>query len=924
MTKKLTLTFTLVFVFFLSNFTFAQQETIVSGLVKDAITGETIIGATIIVKGRVVGSSTDLEGNFNFGINLPPPFTLIFSAVGYELREVDITEDYQELTVNLRTKREFSTPYIKWATRKEGNLLQSPVAVQKQDLLTINQLPTSDFYEGLGHLRDMQMTTTSLGFQSLNARGFASIANTRMLQIIDGVDNAPPGLNFAIGNLVGVSPLDIAEIEVVSGSSSALYGPSAFNGAIFMNSKDPFSYTGLSGMLKNGVTNTTNAGRNPFIEMALRYAEAPTDNFAYKMNFSYMRGTDWHATDYTDEDNEMLINPEKGRGVNPAYDGVNVYGDEIVSSFFLPNLEGGLDTLRIARTGYNETDLIDYLSESAKFDASFNYKLTDDFEIIGSYRFGYGNSQFQGANRYALRDLTMHQFKLEAKSDNFMLRGYTSSENAGNSYDMRFLGWNLNRAWKSDEAWFTEYLGAFSGQVPNIAAKDHEAARAFADRDRLIPGSEEFMIMFDSLSTLADFQRGAKLSDNSKLQHIEGLYDFSDAFNDKLEVVVGGNWRRYKLDSEGNLFNDIDAPITFSEFGSYAQVAKGFMKKERLRILASARYDKNNNFDGQFTPRASIVYSHGRRKEHNFRVSFQTGFRNPDNQSQYIALHAGVVNLLGGVSDNVLNYSNDFTYNDTDTTTTTITVTGDNVYNNSYTSASVQRFSLTQDPADLVQASVDYINPEQVTTYEAGYRGVFNKRLFLDLGYYRSTYTNMIGNTTVLNPFYGDTDGSGSGIPAIVNGDYAAYQLYTNADGEATVQGVTVAFDLLLDLDFRLAGNYNYTSFAYTGTDAIVLPGFNTPGNRFSVSFGNPNVYKGFGFSVSHRWSEGYKWKSTFGEGDISAINVTSAQVSYTVPESSVRIKLGGSNMFGNEYQTAYGLPTVGAQYFIKMTFNEF
>lgn len=923
MTKKLTLTLTLVFAFFLSNFTFAQQETIVSGLVKDAITGETIIGATIIVKGRVVGSSTDLEGNFNFGINLPPPFTLIFSAVGYELREVDITEDYQELTVNLRTKREFSTPFIKWATRKEGNLLQSPVAVQKQDLLNLNQLPTSDFYEGLSHLRDIQMTTTSLGFQSLNARGFASIANTRMLQIIDGVDNAPPGLNFAIGNLVGLSPLDIAEVELVSGSSSALYGPNAFNGAIFMNSKDPFSYTGLSGMLQNGVTSASNAGRNPYIEMALRYAEAPTDNFAYKMNFSYMRGTDWHATDYSDSDSETLINPNKGRGVNPAYDGVNVYGDEIVSSFYLPNLEGGLDTLRIARTGYNEVDLIDNLSESAKFDASFTYKLAEDFDVIGSYRFGYGNSQFQGANRYALRDLTMHQFKLEAKSDDFMLRGYTSSENAGNSYDMRFLGWNLNRAWKSDEAWFTEYLGAYTGQVPGVDAEDHAAARAFADRDRLTPGSEEFRIMFDSLSTLADFQRGARLSDNSRLQHVEGLYDFSSALNDKLEVVVGGNWRRYKLDSEGFLFNDANAPITFSEFGGYAQVAKGLMKNERLRILASARFDKNNNFDGQFTPRASIVYSHGRRKEHNFRVSYQTGFRNPDNQSQYIALHAGVINLLGGVQDNVLNYQNNFTYNDTDSTTATVTISGQEIYNNSYTLASVQKFANTQNPADLVQADVNYINPEQVTTYEAGYRGVFNKRLFLDLGYYRSIYTNMIGNTTVLKPFEGGVT-DGSAIPSIVNGHYAPYQLYTNADGEAMVQGVTVSFDLLLDLDFRLSGNYNYTSFSYTGTDRIILPGFNTPANRFSVSFGNPNVYKGFGFSMSHRWSQSYQWRSTFGEGDIPAINVTSAQVSYTVPDTNVRIKIGGSNVFGNEYRTAYGLPTVGGQYFIKMTFNEF
>ncbi|MGB0862372.1 MAG: carboxypeptidase-like regulatory domain-containing protein [Saprospiraceae bacterium] len=925
MAKKLTLTLILLSAFILCSMnTYAQSSTRVSGSVKDAITGEPIIGATIIVKGRVIGSSTNLEGLFDFGINLAPPFTLIFSAVGYELREYDITEDYQELKVSLRTKMEFTVPFVKQASRKEESILTSAVTVQKNDIGDIRTSTSSDFYEGLSNLKDVQMTTSSLVFQSLNTRGFASIGNPRMAQMVDGVDNAPPGLNFSIGNLIGVSPLDVSEIEVVSGASSALYGPSAFNGIVFMNSKNPFDYTGLSAMMKNSLTTQSDAGTNPLIEMAFRYAEPINDNFAIKMNFSYLRGADWQARDYSDSDLETIINPEKGRGINPAYDGVNIYGDEIVSTFNIPTPEGEIDTFRIARTGYEEKDLTDYLAESFKFDASLHYRLTDDIELSAQYRLGYGNSQFQATNRYVYKDLTMNQFKLEAVGSNFTLRAYTSVEDAGNSYDMRFLSWNINRAWKSDEDWFTEYLGAYLGAVdPNIAG-DHSAARAFADRDRLIPGTEAFQEMFDSISTLADLKTGSQIIDKSRLYHVEGLYDFTSMLGDVVDFVVGGNYRQYQLNSEGNLFNDAEAPINISQFGAYAQASKALLKDNRLNVLASIRYDKNSNFEGRFTPRASIVYSGGRKKEHNFRFTYQTGFRNPENQAQYIGLDIGVLKLLGGAQDNIDNYSVDIPYAVNDSTNATATVSGADVYGDSYTAASVQKFVDSGNPADLVPATVSSILPEQVTTFEVGYRGVFNKRFFLDLSYFRSIYSDFISNTTVVHPLTGSTADL-SGVADLATNRFSAFQLYTNASGDVTSQGIGVSFELLLDLDFRLSGNYNYIDYTLgEGVLESETPGFNVPTNRFSASLSNPNIYRGIGFKISHRWSETYTWRSTFGTGEIPTINVTSLQFTYDIPATSVRIKVGGSNIFGNEYRTAFGAPMVGSQYFVQLTVNEF
>ena len=925
MTRKLTLTLMLLITgLFCSMNAYAQSETRVNGSVRDAVTGEPIVGATIIVKGRVIGSSTGLEGDFDFGINLAPPFTLIFSAIGYELREQDITEDYQELRVALRTKMIFEMPFIKHAVRQEENLLQSAVAVQKTDLGHIRNMASTDFYEGLGQLRDVSLTTSSLTFQSINTRGFASIGNPRMVQLIDGVDNAPPGLNFSIGNMVGVSPLDVAEIELVSGAASALYGPNAFNGVLFMNTKNPFDYTGLSVLMKNGWTLSDDAGTNPFNELAFRYAETINNNTAFKVNVAYMRGADWEARDYSDADTESLINPNKGRGINPAYDGVNIYGDEIVNTFFLPNFEGGVDTARIARTGYEEKDLVDYIAESLKFDASLNYRLTDEIEVSAQYRLGYGNSQFQATNRYAYKDLMMHQFKVEAISPDFMLRAYSTVENAGNSYDTRFLAWNMNRAWKSDEQWFTEYLGSYTGLINTGNAGNHAAARTFADRDRLIPGTEAFETMFDSISTLADLRTGSQIIDRSRLYHVEGLYDFTNALNKAVNFVIGGNYRAYQLNSQGNLFNDADGPIGVAEYGAYAQASKALLKDERLQVLGSIRYDKNSNFNGRITPRASIVYSTGKNKENNFRFSYQTGFRNPSNQAQYIGLDIGVLKLLGGSQDNIDNYSVDIPYAVNDTTGAIATVSGQSVYDNSYTAASVQAFSASGDPADLVQSTVATILPEQVTTFEVGYRGVFNKRLFVDLNYFRSTYTNFIGNTTVIHPLTGST-ADASGIGDLATGKFSPFQLYTNATGEVVSQGAAISFELLLDLDFRLRGNYNYTTYTLgDGVRESDIPGFNIPTNRFTVSLSNPNIYRGIGFQISHRWSEAYTWRSSFGTGDIPVINVTNLQFTYDVPETGVRIKIGGSNIFGTDYKTAFGAPMVGSQYFVQLTFNEF
>ena len=140
----------------------------------------------------------------------------------------------------------------------------------------IKNTTSADFYDGLVNLKGVDINTNSLTFKSINTRGFATFANTRFMQLVDGMDNSTPALNFPIGNLVGMIETDVQSVELLPGASSALYGANAFNGILFMRSKSPFDYEGVSVSLKRGVTSQYASGSfgnpetNPYTDVSIR------------------------------------------------------------------------------------------------------------------------------------------------------------------------------------------------------------------------------------------------------------------------------------------------------------------------------------------------------------------------------------------------------------------------------------------------------------------------------------------------------------------------------------------------------------------------------------------------------------------------------------------------------------------------------
>jgi outer membrane receptor protein involved in Fe transport len=932
---------------FFCGISFAQNT--ITGSVTDS-NKQSIPGANINVVGSSTGASTDFDGTFKLNTSSKPPFTIKVSAVGFETQTISVTALNQRIDVILKGEENKLDEIVVSASRTPERVLESPVTIERMSVQDIKKTASPSFYDGLENMKEVQMNTSSMSFKSINTRGFATVANTRFMQLVDGMDNSSPLLNFVLGNMIGVSEVDVQSVELLPGASSALYGANAFNGILFMTSKSPFISQGISTYFKYGVTSQEAAGTNGYYDFGIRFAHAFNKYFAAKANFTYMQATDWYATNYNDKTRARLDRTD------PGYDGVNVYGDEASTNIkgvgqkleamgIIPaGASNILPNSIVSRTGYNEIDLTNNKAANKKVDFSFHGRPFGDerLEIIWQSKFGTGNAVYQGANRYYLNDFFMQQHKLELKGKNFFVRGYTTSEDGGHSYDMVFTGINVNRKWKDDNTWFGQYAGAYiqgtlAGMTPQQA---HSAGRATADTGRFLPGSAQFKNAFNQVIADESVLSGSKLVDNSRIYHSDANYNFKDLIK-FAEIQVGGSFRLYELNSHGRIYTDADGPINYNEYGAYGQLMKKFMD-DRLKFTGSIRYDKSKNFDGNFSPRLSLVYSAGEKKNHNFRGSFQTGFRNPSTQDQYIGFNVGSAVLLGSAPDNLTRFSETFSlsaegqsYNGSPTKI----MNGNDAYGNSYLASSVNAFSALAGTnpvaaaALLKKTNANYVKPEEVKAFELGYRSVFDG-LSVDLNGYYNIYNNFIGNLNVIAPFYGTaqdnpniaagtSDPGVQSIRAIQNGEYRVYQLYTNSDVEIHSLGFGAGLSKKIIADFEFGVNYNYAQFDFDQKeDQSFEAGFNTPKHRVKVSVGNEKLFKNFGFNVSGRWNSEYKWESSFADGIIKSATVIDAQVNYSIPKLKSVVKLGAANIGGKEYYQVIGAGLIGQQYFASWTIN--
>ncbi len=972
----------------------ASGQTTLSGKIVDAIDNSPLVGVNVQVKGKVIGTSTGNSGNFSLSVNSPPPFSILVSSIGFETQEILITRQDEKLSISLNQKIIMGDDVIVSASRVPGSLLQSPVSIELINTRDIQTSPQSSFYDALINIKGVEMTTQSLTFKSVNTRGFGSNGNTRVVQLMDGMDNQAPGLNFAVGNVVGMSELDVASVELLPGAASALYGPNAINGLLLMNSKSPFDYQGVSAYVKSGIMSASNRTKvnTGFYDVAFRFAQSYKNRFAFKVNAAYLTADDWQATDYRDQSflNGTNLENNVGNSQNSKrYDGVNWYGDvganvyDILKANGMPGdgsngtsgALGAILTTKIAAAGgatlpqllgattqaeqvgfanaifntitpqyyynapgYSEQQLTDYDTKSLKFNASLHYRLTDYVEAILQANWGKGSSVYTAADRYNIQKFTMGQYKAELRGDNFFVRGYTTRENSGDAHALGVLGGLMSSRWlgtaigqgapvfvqSSFSQYATKLLTDYQTNMmggmaqPQAMGAAYLSANAFAEANRegwmaaaLAPGAATANGMYNVGGTEFEaakvdikskpIPKGAQFLDRSNLYHAEGMYDFKRLINpETIELLTGVNYRVYDLNSEGTLFATTPDGKEFNikEWGAYVQGAKTFA--EVLKLTASMRYDKNENFEGQFSPRISGVYTFI--PNHNLRASFQQGFRIPTTQNQYIDLLTPQARLIGGLPLFIDKY------NMVDNPVYRLTATGPQPF----------QYKKWQ--------------PERVETYEVGYKSLISEKLIVDAFYYYNRFLTFEGSAILVQKK--DVNGPMTDLADPTKRN--AYSMPTNSEQTVKNSGWGLGLDYLIGNGYVVNGNMTQNVLLnekqLKKDDPSFITSFNSPKFRYNLGASNRDINRsGYGFGITFRHQTETLWNgsiatltaNTNGSTIIPAYSTVDAQVSKKLPAFKSIIKLGATNIGNKIYQTGWGNPSVGGMYYLSISFDE-
>ena len=942
----------LAFIFLIQT-AYAQIQ--LSGTIIDGQTKETLIGASVIVKGTNNGTSTDINGNYILSISGKLPIILEVSYLGYKLIESKVK--------NQKSKPIYLFPDSK--TLKEVRVVdnritqkqkEAALTVEALDMISIKETPSANFYDALGALKGVDITAASLGFKVINTRGFNSTSPVRSLQIIDGVDNQSPGLNFSLGNFLGSSELDIMKVEIIQGASSAYYGPNAFNGVISMTTRNPFIQQGLSIQYK--------FGERQLFENSIRYAEKfqnklGKDIFAFKINLSYMKAQDWEADNMAAVDGTIISNNPGG------YDAVNRYGDEDTGGNLNDTRDSFNDKIfnfpglgKFHRTGYLESDIVDYNTRNLKAQSSVHYMLNTKTEFIYGTNYSTGTTVYQGDNRFSLKNIQFWQNKLEVRQkDKFFIRAYKTSEDAGDSYDAVFTAIKLQEnQGKTNNVWYSgngsyksnwdftwddinfEFLtqldsvdintaGFYYSYIVNgvVLTQDgfsnltdsvinantdviiayHNTTRAQTDSTlgRLVPGTDAFNKKLAEITSKIPLDGGTGFYDKSALSHIHTEYQFNPDF---ATIKIGANFRQYNPDTKGSLFMDTTTSIINNEAGVYSGIETDLLGNI-LKLSATIRADKNENFDLNFSPAASLVYKPTEKDV--IRFSISSAIRNPTLADQYLFYNVGRAILIGNLNGHGTNY-------------------GENLV----TIESLINYLLPLFPSkdSLNFFSVKPIQPEKAKSAEIGYRTTLFNKFYIDANYYYTEYTDFIGYKigAKFNTLVNDTI---TGAYEIAVPSIQAYRMAANSENTVTTQGASIGVNYYIHTKYSLNGNYSWNKLNEEGIEDPIIPAYNTPEHKYNLGFSGRDIHfsnsksflRSFSFSINYKWVEGYTYEgSPQFTGNVPTYDLVDIQLSKKIPELNTTLKIGSSNLLNNRHFEVYGGPFIGRMSYCSLLFE--
>ncbi len=336
-----------------------QAQTLIRGMVMDNINDIPLAGATIEITGTEDGTQSEADGSFVLNIHEKLPAKIAITYLGYELKEIVITEASNNLLVSMVPGALVGQEVVVSASRKKEKAQEAPSAM---DVIEEDELRADAVVNPFLSLRNkvgLDISQTGVNNGHITLRGRSAAFQTETFVMADYRNLILPGLGTLTYGQQPIDPIDLEKIEIVKGPGSALYGPGVEAGIIHFISKSPFDQQGTSISIGGGTRNT--------LQASLRHAGvSPNEKFGYKLTAYHRRSMDWEI-DSTD-------------AVEAAH--LASFQPQIVSS----------------RTGEFITDEIpNYEVESTGFTGTLAFRPTDATTITAVGGWSVGKSLFRTA-----------------------------------------------------------------------------------------------------------------------------------------------------------------------------------------------------------------------------------------------------------------------------------------------------------------------------------------------------------------------------------------------------------------------------------------------------------------------------------------------------------------------------------------------
>ncbi len=757
----------------------AAQTGRISGRVTDAAQNP-VGGAQVMVVGTALGVEVGNDGKYAVTGIPTGTYTVRVQRIGYKAASKTGVTVAAGAAVTADFALE-STPVtlggvVVSASRRVEKITDAPATVTRLDALAISNTIGNSFAPALKEVKGLDFIQVGITAVAVNARGFNSSFNNRMLLTEDGRIAVLPENGLPVGAFTAIPKIDLASLEVLVGPGSALYGPDASNGVITLQSKDAKQFQGFSAEVSGG--------SRSFMDAQLRYARATSSGkLAYKLSGEMQSADDYRSS--------------------PKYPQVGTSG---------PLVEKGTDYKTDVKRGYGS--LAYYFDRGGRL------------EVAGGASISNGIGQ-TNVGRNQLIDWQYRVVQAKYTSPRWFAQAYKAQSLSGGTYQLN--GYTQNRV-----------------RYPTISDDSVKALSDFPAEGNMT--AAEVQNNF-SVGMLA--KTGMTALDNTHF--IWGLQYRND------DVTSKRQWLSDRLTGQN---------ITAAQMGGYFQFETQLPLS--LRLVGAGRYDKHDNYDAQFSPKAALLWTPV--EDQTLRVTYNRAFKSPTllQTNFYFPNFSPFVGVFGNKEGWTI-----------------------------------------KNAAGTVVTTYAPIQPEINTTYELGYKGVIKDRLYLDITGYKSTYDSFLSPLIVIaNPLAGAAattaynTGTGKAAGSEVNAGPQIALTYINV-GKAKISGVDAGARYLLTPTLTMSATVSVMkldtiekpagALATAGTEATA---FNSPTTKWTVGLDQAKIYRTLSGGIMLRYVNEYFFRSGVNVGRLPGFNTVDVNFGYDLPWENTKFMIRMQNIF--------------------------